>query len=117
MVPIHSEDGISKTDGIYTSNEDVLVNVLLRGLCFALFYAPSHGMIDFAHAGWKGTVQEIAKEMIQNAEGISSDEIHVAIGPSIGSCCYVVDDRVLTAAQEVVSGAVPHQKFLTAVRN
>ena len=45
------------------------------------------------------------------------DEIHVAIGPSIGSCCYVVDDRVLTAAQEVVSGAVPHQKFLTAVRN
>lgn len=61
-------------------------------------------MIGLAHAGWKGTVQEIAKEMIQkwNAEGISSDEIHVAIGPSIGSCCYVVDDRVLTAAQEVV---------------
>ena len=41
-------------------------------------------MIGLAHAGWKGTVQEIAKEMIQkwNAEGISSDEIHVAIGPS-----------------------------------
>ena len=57
-------------------------------------------MIGLAHAGWKGTVKEIAKEMIQkwNAEGISSDEIHVAIGPAIGSCCYVVDDRVLTAA-------------------
>ena len=55
---------------------------MLRGLCSALFYAPSHGMIGLAHAGWKGTVQEIAKEMIQkwNAEGISSDEIHVAIG-------------------------------------
>ena len=65
-------------------------------------------MIGLAHAGWKGTVQEIAKEMIQkwNAEGISSDEIHVAIGPSIGSCYYV-------ATQEVVRGAVPHQKFLT----
>ena len=56
-------------------------------------------MIGLAHAGWKGTVQEIAKEMIQkwNAEGISSDEIHVAIGPSTDLCCYVVDDRVLTA--------------------
>ena len=42
-------------------------------------------MIGLAHAGWKGTVKEIAKEMIQkwNAEGISSDEIHVAIGPAI----------------------------------
>ena len=30
-------------------------------------------MIGLAHAGWKGTVKEIAKEMIQkwNAEGIS----------------------------------------------
>lgn len=48
-----------------------------------------------------------------NAEGISSDEIHVAIGPAIGSCCYVVDDRVLTAAEQVVNGSVPYKKFLT----
>lgn len=76
-------------------------------------------MIGLAHAGWKGTVQEIAKEMIQkwNAEGISSDEIHVAIGSRSDLVVIFVDDRVLTAAQEVVSGAVPHQKFLTAVRN
>ena len=107
------EDGISKTDGIYTSNEDVLLTSCYADCVPLYFYAPSHGMIGLAHAGWKGTVQEIAKEMIQkwNAEGISSDEIHVAIGPSIGSCCYVVDARVLTAAQEVVSGAVPHQKI------
>lgn len=42
-----------------------------------------------------------------------SDEIHVAIGPAIESCCYVVDDRVLTAAEQVVNGSVPYKKFLT----
>lgn len=103
------EDGLSKTDGIYTTSNDVLLTSCYADCVPLYFYAPSHGMIGLAHAGWKGTVKEIANEMIQkwNAEGISSDEIHVAIGPAIGSCCYVVDDRVLTAAQQVVNGSVP----------
>ncbi|MFP3361078.1 laccase domain-containing protein, partial [Planococcus sp. SIMBA_143] len=68
------EDGISKTDGIYTTNNDVLLTSCYADCVPLYFYAPSHGMIGLAHAGWKGTVKEIAKEMIQkwNAEGISS---------------------------------------------
>ncbi len=49
------EDGISKTDGIYTSNEDVLLTSCYADCVPLYFYAPSHGMIGLAHAGWKGT--------------------------------------------------------------
>ncbi|MCI0764571.1 peptidoglycan editing factor PgeF [Bacillus sp. TL12] len=105
------EDGIPNTDGIYTTDRDVCLTSCYADCVPLYFYAPSHGMIGLAHAGWKGTVKEIAKEMIQkwSAEGISAHEIYVAIGPAIGSCCYVVDDRVLSAAKQAINGPVPYK--------
>ncbi|EMA6341261.1 peptidoglycan editing factor PgeF [Bacillus cytotoxicus] len=105
------EDGIQKTDGIYTADKDVCLTSCYADCVPLFFYAPSHGLIGLAHAGWKGTVKEIANEMIQKwkAEGVSTTDIHVAIGPSIGACCYVVDDRVLSAAKQVINGSVPYK--------
>ncbi|MNI67920.1 Laccase domain protein [compost metagenome] len=51
-----------------------------------------------AHAGWKGTVAEIAGAMVSRmAEvyGSEPQQILAAIGPSIGQCCYEVDDYVM----------------------
>lgn len=105
------EDGIPNTDGIYTNNQDVCLTSCYADCVPLYFYAPAHDMIGLAHAGWKGTVKEIAREMIQKwaEEGIPVHEIHVAIGPAIGSCCYVVDDRVLSAAKKAVKGPIPYK--------
>lgn len=105
------KDGISCTDGIYTIEQDVLLTSCYADCVPLYFYAPSYGMIGLAHAGWKGTVLGIASEMIEkwNHEGVPIEDIRVAIGPSIGSCCYVVDDRVLEAARKVIKGTVPYE--------
>ncbi|WP_369902941.1 peptidoglycan editing factor PgeF [Bacillus manliponensis] len=105
------KDGIPNTDGIYTSEQDVLLTSCYADCVPLYFYAPSYGMVGLAHAGWKGTVLGIANEMIEkwNYEGIPSEDIRVAIGPSIGSCCYVVDDRVLEAAKKVITESVPYE--------
>ncbi|GMB08539.1 hypothetical protein EDD69_10590 [Thermolongibacillus altinsuensis] len=99
------ETAVAQADGLYTSEEN-----LLLALCFAdcvplYFFAPKQNLIGVAHAGWKGTVQNIAGEMIRlwtDQEGVHPSDIYVAIGPSIGSCCYIVDDRVIEFVQKAL---------------
>ena len=61
-------------------------------------------MIGTAHAGWKGTVGQIAKEMIiaWGREGINPQQILVAIGPSICEKCYIVDKHVINLVENTL---------------
>lgn len=54
-------------------------------------------VIGLAHAGWRGTAAAIgAKTVAAMTANYGSDpaDIVAAIGPSIGQCCYEVDDYV-----------------------
>jgi YfiH family protein len=59
-------------------------------------------MIGVAHAGWKGSVGQIAQKMIDTwgQEGIRPEEIYVAIGPSICEKCYIVDQHVINFVEK-----------------
>jgi len=62
--------------------------------------APALGM---AHAGWRGTVRGIAGRLVATlvAEaGARVDRLRAAIGPSIGPCCYEVDQPVVGPLRE-----------------
>ena len=84
-------------DGLYTNEKGVTLVTHYADCVPLFFYAPDYGMIGMAHAGWRGTVQEIGKKMIEiwnKQEKIPTDAIEVAIGPSIGPCHFEVDDDV-----------------------
>jgi YfiH family protein len=58
--------------------------------------------VGISHAGWKGTVSSIASKSVQamvQAYGSSPEHIHVTIGPSIGMCCYEVNQDVARQVQ------------------
>ncbi|WP_347550425.1 peptidoglycan editing factor PgeF [Pseudalkalibacillus hwajinpoensis] len=98
------KDAIKDVDGLYTDDHDVLLTALYADCVPLFFYAPSVGRVGIAHAGWKGTTKDIAGEMIRawKADGITSEDIYTAIGPSIGKCCYEVDDGVIDQVKTVV---------------
>lgn len=66
------------------------------------FYHPTLGAVSIAHAGWKGTVGKIVNNVLKEFQNMGGDirECWVALGPSIGPCCYEVDEHVMKIFQE-----------------
>lgn len=53
--------------------------------------------VAVVHAGWRGTVAEIAPKAIAAMHvrfGTQPADLHAAIGPGIGKCCYEVGPEV-----------------------
>ncbi|MFC0271208.1 peptidoglycan editing factor PgeF [Metabacillus herbersteinensis] len=99
------QDSILKSDGLYTDSRNVMLALCYADCVPLYFVAPERSLIGLAHAGWKGTVQDIAGEMVrkwQTDEGVLTEEISVVIGPAIGECCYIVDDHVISHVKPLV---------------
>jgi len=60
---------------------------------------PSSGRsVGAVHAGWRGTLLGIARKALHEMVrcfGTRPEDLVVAIGPSIGECCYEVDEAVM----------------------
>lgn len=99
-------DVLKDCDAIITNVPDVLLASFYADCVPLYFFDPEHDAIALAHAGWKGTVQQIAEETIQamvNNYGSEPQAILAAIGPSIGGCCYEVDGPVINQVQQLLA--------------
>jgi YfiH family protein len=84
-------------DGLMTNAPNVLVGVMAADCVPLLFLEPKRRIASAVHAGWRGTAAGIAaKAIARMAEeyGIDITALHVAMGPSIGPCCYQVGAEV-----------------------
>ncbi|GAB6932550.1 peptidoglycan editing factor PgeF [Calditerricola satsumensis] len=104
------ETAFPATDGMHTDVPGVLL-VAFFADCVPLFFLdPIRRVIGLAHAGWRGTAQDVAGEMVRSLVahyGTRPRDLRVAIGPSIGPCCYEVDERVAAALRTTFGGEVP----------
>lgn len=101
---VHSfESGIKATDGLYTTESDVVLATFYADCTPLYFYVPTHHLIGVAHAGWRGTVDGMMHEMLKtlkDVEGIDPKDIFVTIGPCIGRDAYRVDDTVINEVKK-----------------
>lgn len=87
-------------DGLITNLPGVPLVTQYADCVPLLFFDPVKRVVAAAHAGWRGTVQEIGVKTVQKMQaefGCCPADIHAAIGPSIGPCCYEVDRPVIKA--------------------
>jgi len=97
---LSAQDAIQDTDGIITNESNILLTSFYADCVPLLFVDPIKKVVALAHAGWKGTVEAIAKQTIDLMQAqyqCEAQSIYAAIGPSIGQCCYEVDKRVIDA--------------------
>ena len=86
--------GLQNGDGIISRNR-TLLPVITVADCMPIFmYDSESGVFGVLHSGWKGT--GIALEALRKAEktyGARAHNFRFILGPSIGSCCYTVDEE------------------------
>ena len=92
-----------EADASITNRPDLLLIVSVADCYPLLFHDPVVGAVGAAHCGWRGTVQDIAGEVVRKMQACyASDpaDIQVAIGPAISGGCYQVGPEVVQAFQE-----------------
>ncbi|WII39354.1 peptidoglycan editing factor PgeF [Paenibacillus thiaminolyticus] len=95
---------IQDADALVTDAEGVMLASFYADCVPLIFLDPVKRVVAVAHAGWKGTVTRIGPETVhimQKRYHSSIEDIRAAIGPSIGPCCYEVDNRVLEQVRAV----------------
>lgn len=99
------ETAFQETDGMVTDEPDLLLAAYFADCVPLYFYAPDIDWIGIAHAGWKGTVGGIGQNVVARLQemGANVEEIRAAIGPSIGPCCYEVDERVMQPLKKILA--------------
>ena len=83
-----------EADALWTDRPGVLLGVAAADCVPILVVDPASGRIGAAHAGWQGTRLRVAQALVRALVGAGSraSALVVSIGPSIGPCCYTIDE-------------------------
>ncbi|OCT17224.1 multicopper polyphenol oxidase [Paenibacillus pectinilyticus] len=98
------ETALQATDGFITKESGIVLCAQFADCVPLYFYDPVQRVVGLAHAGWKGTVLNISMATISlmtHTFGSRPSDIRAAIGPSIGACCYEVDETVASRVRQV----------------
>lgn len=89
---------IKDVDALITNIPGIPLLLFFADCVPVLIIDPKKRAIAISHAGWKGTVAGIAGKTIKAMEqeyGTNPADCLAGIGPSIGQCCYEVNENVI----------------------
>lgn len=89
-------------DGLVTDQVGPVLTTFAADCVPLLFADPVARVCGSAHAGWRGTVAGVAVRVIERMAELGSRaaDVRVALGPSIGPCCFEVGPEVVAAFRE-----------------
>ncbi len=102
------KETIKGIDGLVTNVKDIPLITFYADCVPLYFYDKVNNVVGLAHSGWKGTVNNIACEMVKtmiNEYDSKPQDIIAAIGPSICMDCYEVSSDVAEQFIEKYSSA------------
>jgi YfiH family protein len=93
------ESDIIGVDGLATATPGITL-VTSHADCVPVFlYEPDVRAAALLHSGWRGTLKNIVSNGVKRlgeVPGFRADRLVAVIGPSIGSCCFEVDEDVFS---------------------
>ncbi len=84
-------------DGLVSDEPGVVLGAFAADCIPIVFADPVGRVCGACHAGWRGTVAGVGRNVVNRLVdmGAQADNIRVALGPSIGPCCFEVGDEVV----------------------
>ena len=108
-VVTHADAGMRpRADGIATREPGIILGIFTADCVPALMVSSRPQVACALHAGWRGVLSGIVANGVRRMEelGTPTSAIRVALGPSIGSCCFEVDaDLAARFVREIPSSA------------
>src|SRR5690606_28388297 len=90
-------DALEAKDAFITNETGICMAALFADCVPLFYYDPDSRAVGLAHAGWKGTVKQVAEAVVRAMRinfNSKPERLIAAIGPSIGRCCYEVGEEV-----------------------
>jgi len=94
-------DTIPGTDGLFMAEHQVPLMLFFADCVPVILVDTQSSAFALVHAGWRGAVSNIGALALRAMEarfGTKPQNVLAAIGPSIGPCCYEVDENVFKKA-------------------
>lgn len=92
-----------EADALVTDLPGVTLVIFSADCVPILLFDPVTKAVGACHAGWRGTAAAIAAVTVRTMTeryGSRPEDIRAAIGPAIGSCCFVTHDDVPQVMEE-----------------
>jgi hypothetical protein len=88
-----------EADAALAERPGLLLGIEAADCLPVLLVDPRRRVVAAAHAGWRGTAAGIARRAVEelHRRGSALADLHAALGPAIGVCCYEVGDDLLVA--------------------
>lgn len=104
-------------DAMWTDRAGVLIGIAAAD-CVPILVADPSGPIGGAHAGWRGTTLGVAGALVEAmvAGGAARERLVAAIGPSVGPCCYTIDEERAALVRERIGGGAVHETAIGGAR-
>ena len=86
------QDEVRAVDGLVTGKSGLVLGVKTADCVPLLLADPDAQIVAAVHAGWRGTIAEIAIKAVNAmiSRGAKPGTIRASIGPYIRACCYAV---------------------------
>ena len=83
-------------DGLISSNPNLILSLKVADCVPVYLFDPKSKIFGLIHSGWRGAKGMIVSQGINLMikKGAQLKNIKCYLGPSIGQCCYEVDDNV-----------------------
>lgn len=95
--PIADESNLPEADAIVGNAPGLSIAMFFADCLPIYFWDPESGAGGLAHAGWRSTIADIGPKTVDTlaaAFGSRPENLRVALGPSIGPCCFEVKSDV-----------------------
>ncbi|MBW3606563.1 MAG: polyphenol oxidase family protein [Actinobacteria bacterium] len=97
-------DGIAAVDALVTTDEDVVLAVLVAD-CVPVLLADPGRAVAAAHAGRGGVATGVVGATVATLAPDDPGRVEAVIGPAIGGCCYEVERELAEAIADEVPAA------------
>jgi hypothetical protein len=112
---MESHDQTKEADGILTKRIDFPIGIKTADCLPILLFESKKKIVGIVHAGWKGTVDGIVNEAVNNiiTQGGEVANVFVSFGPAIEFNCYDIPDE---RARYIIEKMGNNTKFIRKER-